>query len=129
MYLIQMFTMNSDSYYGSLYFYYDHEDGKLHACAPWDFDWSLGVSWGGSSFYTDPMQYDVGKIEWIKQMLGYRSFIEAVVKAYYEGGVKEAIEAMPALVDGYKEENSKIILSSIINMASEMKMPVIAEGV
>ena len=30
MYLLQMFTMNSDSYYGSLYFYYNGEDGKLY---------------------------------------------------------------------------------------------------
>ena len=116
MYLLQMFTMNSDSYYGSLYFYYNGDDGKLYACSPWDFDWSLGVSWGGTSFYTDPMQYDVGKIEWIKPMLTHRNFLEAVVKAYYEGGVKEAIEAMPALVDKYGEENrASAMMNQVIN--------------
>jgi hypothetical protein len=116
MYLLQLYTMNSDSYYGSLYFYYNGDDGKLYACSPWDFDWSLGVSWGSSSFYTDPMKYDVGNIEWIKPMLTHRNFLEAVVKAYYEGGVKEAIEAMPALVDKYGEENrASAMMNQVIN--------------
>lgn len=116
MYLLQMFTMNSDSYYGSMYFYYDHEDGKLHACAPWDFDWSLGVSWGGTAFYTDPMQYDVGKIEWIKPMLAHKNFLEAVVKVYYEGGFKDAIDSVPELVDELVEENkASAMMNQVIN--------------
>jgi hypothetical protein len=116
MYLLQLYTMNSDSYYGSLYFYYDHDDAKLHACTPWDFDYSFGVSWGKTDFYVDPMLYDVDKIEWIKPMLQHDNFIVATLEAYYEGGVRDVILGMPAMVDAYTEENrASALMNEIIN--------------
>ena len=116
MYLLQLYTMNSDAYYGSFYFYYNHTDGKLYACSPWDFDWSLGVSWGNTDFYVNPMLYDIDHIEWIKPMLEHKNFIEAVLKVYYEDGVKEIIEGMPELVDKHGQENrASGLMNEIVN--------------
>ena len=116
MYLLQLYTMNSDAYYGSFYFYYDNTDGKMYACAPWDFDWSMGVSWGNSDFYVNPMSYDIDHIEWIKPMLTHENFIKKVLEVYYEGGVKEIIEGMPGLVDEYAKENRKsALMDAIVN--------------
>lgn len=116
MYLLQLYSMNSDAYYGSLYFYYNGDDGKMYACSPWDFDWSFGVSWGSTDFYTDPMQYDIEHIDWIKPMLKHENFIIAVLDAYYKGGVKETIEKMPELVDKYGKENrASALMNEVVN--------------
>ena len=113
-YLLQTYTMNSDALYGSFYFYYDSEDGKLHACSPWDFDWSMGISWGGSS-YKDPMRYDITSREWFKPMFRYKSFVLAILDVYYNGGGREVIKEMPFVIDRLAEENR---LSSIMNGAA-----------
>ena len=116
MYLLQMYTMNSDSYYGSLYLYYSSDDGKLHACTPWDFDYSFGVSWGKTDFFIDPMLYDVGNIEWIKPMLKHDNFIVAVLDAYYKGGVRDVICNMPGMVDMYGEQNrDAVAMDTVVN--------------
>ena len=116
MYLLQQYTMNSDSYYGSLYLYYSSDDGKLHACTPWDFDYSFGVSWGKTDFYVDPMLYDVGGIEWIKPMLTHDNFIVAVLDAYYKGGVRDVICTMPDIVKGYEKANKEaVLMDTVIN--------------
>lgn len=104
MYFVQMYTMNSDAFGASLYFYYNHEDGKLYACSPWDFDWSFGVSHRNTSFWVDPLQYDVHSAHWIREMITYESFVVAVLDEYYENGAREVIASMPALVDVFAKE-------------------------
>ena len=104
MYLLQLYTMNSDAYYGSFYFYYDATDGKFHTCSPWDFDWSLGMSWGAENM-KNPNKYDIGGNPIIKEMLKYKSFIVAVVKAYYEGGCRDAMLKAPDRIAELGKEN------------------------
>lgn len=104
MYLLQLYTMNSDAYYGSFFFYYDATDGKLHTCAPWDFDWSFGVSWGGDNF-KDPNKYDLTSREWMNPMFKRRNFKLALVEAYYEGGCKEEIAKAPQMILDLAAEN------------------------
>jgi hypothetical protein len=104
MYLLQLYTMNSDAYYGSFYFYYDATDGKFHTCSPWDFDWSLGMSWGAENM-KNPNKYDIGGNPIIKEMLKYKSFKIAIVKAYYEGGCRDAMLEAPARIVELGEKN------------------------
>lgn len=115
MYLLQMYTMNNDAYYGSMYFYYNSDDGKLYACSPWDFDWSFGVSYTTSAHYLDPMVFDVEGVEWMKPMMEHENFVIAVLDEYFKNGGKELIESMPSLVDRYAEENR---LSAKMNESS-----------
>lgn len=107
MYLIQMYTMNNDAYYGSMFFYYNSEDGKLYACAPWDFDWAFGVSYSASELYLNPMKFDVEGVEWMKPMIKRHNFLRAVCEEFYENGGKTLLEHMPALVEKYAEENRR----------------------
>ena len=93
-YIINCYTMNSDAYYGSFYFYYDDSDGKMHACSPWDFDWSLGISFSQGN-NIDPMRYDITKRVWMKPMMKYQSFQWALMELYYEDGAKQIVESMP----------------------------------
>lgn len=99
MYFVQMYMMSSDAYYGSLYFYYNHEDGKLYACSPWDFDYSLGVSYSNSQHYLDPMIFDVQNVEWMKPMLKHDNFVRALLDEYYKNGGREILASVPALAD------------------------------
>ena len=114
MYLLQLYTMNSDAYYGSFYFYYDATDGKFHACSPWDFDWSFGVSWGGDR-YKDPGAYDLTGNPIMKDMLHMKSFMVALVKVYYEGGCRDAILKTPVRIAELETQNK---LSGEMNAAT-----------
>lgn len=110
-YILQTYTMNSDAYYGSFYFYYDSTDGKLHACSPWDFDWSMGVSWGSGS-YINPEKYDLTSREWMAPMFKHKDFIIAMLDVYYKGGGREVVQQMPEVIDRMAEENR---LSALMN--------------
>ena len=98
--------MNSDAFYGSMYFYLDHKDGKLYACSPWDFDYSFGISYSSSAFYLDPNQFDVDRAQWIPYLLKHENFLRAVLDIYYKQGGRALFETtVPALVERYTEEN------------------------
>ncbi len=105
MLILQLYSMNSDAYHGSLYFYYNSEDGKLYACSPWDFDWSFGGSHRPDPVWWDPYQCDRSKNGISKPMLQYQSFLTTVVDLYYRQGVKEILEKVPGWAKDYKEEN------------------------
>lgn len=109
MMLLQLYTMNNDAYHASLYFYYNHADGKLYACAPWDFDWSFGNSSRSGDTYRNPNVQDWTSRTISGQLLKYQIFVEAVLDAYYKGGVREEIAKMPALARYYGEFNRKTI--------------------
>ena len=111
MYLVQELTMNHDAYWGSFYFYYDRTDGKLHACAPWDFDFSLGVSWADQNNASakdsveNPNKYSVDSHYLIKAMIRYPSFKQAVKDVYYSADTQRALGNMLDLFDELVEEN------------------------
>ncbi len=102
---VQLYTMNNDAYHGSFYFYYNHEDGKLHACSPWDFDWSFGVAYGKDELSQDPLTCNFTSRGVAMPMMQYKSFMRTMVELYYEDGVKEILESMPDLVEYYEQEN------------------------
>ena len=107
-YIIQQFTMNHDAYWGSFYFYYDNSDGKLHACTPWDFDYSMGISWASGSSkkkVENPNQFDISGNYLIEGMIKFDSFKRAVVEVYYNGGAEDAIKKLPEMIDFWTEEN------------------------
>jgi len=107
-YIIQQFTMNHDAYWGSFYFYYDNTDGKLHACTPWDFDYSMGISWAsgtGKLGVEDPKKFDISGNYLIEAMIRYDSFKKAVVDVYYNGGGETAIKRLLDMIDVWTEEN------------------------
>ena len=103
--------MNHDAYWGSFYFYYDHTDGKLHACTPWDFDYSMGVSWASKNDPSakdaaeNPRKYDVSSHYLIRGMMKFDSFKKAVVDLYYTQGVSSIIKSIPDMIDLWQEEN------------------------
>ena len=108
MYIIQELTMNHDAYWGSLYFYYDHTDGKLHACAPWDFDYSWGISWANEESrqqIEDPTRYSVDSHYMIKRMLRFDSFKEKVVEVYYRQETQKALSSMKKRITELSKEN------------------------
>ncbi len=113
MYLIQELTMNHDAYWGSFYFYYDRTDGKLHACAPWDFDFSLGVSWADQNNATakdsveNPKKYSVDSHYIIKAMIRYPSFKQAVKDVYYSSETQRALGRLLDVFDEMAEENRR----------------------
>ena len=114
MLLVQLYTMNNDAYLGSFYFYYNSDDGKLYACSPWDFDWSFGNSPRSGSKYRDPMRQDYSDQGLSADLIKYPAFLEAVLNAYYKGGVKEEIAKMPALAREYGELCYRSILMNEI---------------
>lgn len=107
-YIIQQFTMNHDAYWGSFYFYYDNSDGKLHACTPWDFDYSMGISWASKDAklrVENPNKFDISGNYLIEAMIKYDSFKKAVVDVYYNHGGEETIKKLPEMIDFWTEEN------------------------
>lgn len=109
MLLLQLCSMNQDAYNGSFFFYYNHTDGKMYACAPWDFDWSFGNGSRQGPEFHDPYVIDWTKRGLSGSMLKYPIFLRAVASAYYEGGVREEVAKMPALARYYGELNRKTI--------------------
>lgn len=107
MYLLQIYSMNSDAYHGSLYFYYSNDDGKLHACSPWDFDWSFGGSHREDPIWWDPYLCDRSQNGISKALLEYPSFVTEVLDVYYHEGAKEVLELVPQWVLDYAEENRR----------------------
>ncbi len=108
MYIIQELTMNHDAYWGSLYFYYDHTDGKLHACAPWDFDYAWGISWANEESrqqIEDPTRYSVDSHYMIQRMLRFDSFKEKVVEVYYRQETQKALSSMKKRITDLSNEN------------------------
>lgn len=109
-YIVQQITMNHDAYWGSFYFYYDHIDGKLHACTPWDFDYSMGISWASKTpsakdAAENPRKYDVRSHYLIEGMIKFDSFKKAIVDVYYKQGVSSVIKSIPDMIDIWAEEN------------------------
>ena len=110
-FIMQQITMNHDAYWGSFYFYYDHTDGKMHACTPWDFDYSMGVSWASKNSLSakdaaeNPRKYDVRSHYLIEGMLKFDSFKKAIVDVYYSQGVSSIIKSFPEMIDFWQEEN------------------------
>jgi len=102
---VQLYTMNNDAYHGSFYFYYSNEDGKMHACCPWDFDWSFGVAYGKNELSQDPLTCNWTSRGVAKPMMEYKAFQMALLKLYYEQGGREIIAGMPDRVEAYEEEN------------------------
>ena len=106
MFLLHLYAMNGiDSYAGSFFFYYNHEDGKLYACSPWDFDYSFGGSHRSDRKYWDPYICDRTDVGFCKPMMEYSAFVAELLDIYYLEGGKETLESMPALVQKYAEEN------------------------
>ncbi len=102
MYLIQEFTMNGDAFSGSLYFYYNHEDGKFYACAPWDFDWTLGLMWEGGD--RNPLSFTSQNRWWMNAFFTYPAFVEILLDEYYQYGGRDILVSSSALVKQWKEE-------------------------
>lgn len=102
MFLIQEFMMNGDAFSGSLYFYYNHEDGKYYACAPWDFDWSLGLMWEGGDRY--PTSFTSKDRWWMNAFLSYPAFVQIMLDEYYKYGGKELLASSSALVEQWRVE-------------------------
>ena len=111
MYIIQELTMNHDAYWGSLYFYYDHTDGKIHACAPWDFDYALGISWADQTNaeakdkVENPTRYSVDSHYMIKQMLNFETFRYAVLEVYSRQSTQKAINEFKTNIELFAEQN------------------------
>ncbi len=102
MFLIQEFMMNGDAFAGSLYFYYNHEDGKFYACSPWDFDWSLGLMWEGGN--RDPLSFTTKNLWWMSAFFTYPAFTQAVLDEYYKYGGREIIASSPELIEQWAQE-------------------------
>jgi len=109
MMLVQLYSMNQDAYHGSFFFYYNHTDGKLYACAPWDFDWSFGNGSRSGAEYRDPFVSDWTTRAISGAMLRYPMYQRELARVYYEGGVREEIAKMPALARYYSQLNRKTI--------------------
>ncbi|MBQ9797492.1 MAG: CotH kinase family protein [Clostridia bacterium] len=105
MYLFQMYSMNSDAYHGSLFFYYSEKDQKLHACSPWDFDWSFGGSHREDPKWWDPYVCDRSQNGISKPMLQYNAFLTKICDLYYKEKVRDVLATVPAMVKVYEEEN------------------------
>ncbi len=102
MFLIQEFMMNGDAFSGSLYFYYNHEDGKFYACSPWDFDWSLGLMWESGN--KDPLSFTAKNRWWMKSFFTYPSFVKTLVDEYYNCSGRAIIANSPKLIEKWAQE-------------------------
>lgn len=101
-YLIQEFMMNGDAFSGSFYFYYNHEDGKFYACAPWDFDWTLGLMWEGGD--RDPLSFTSQNRWWMNAFLSYPAFVEILLDEYYKYGGREFLVSSSDWVEQWAKE-------------------------
>ena len=86
-------------------------DGKIHACAPWDFDYALGISWADQTNaeakdkIENPTRYSVDSHYMIKQMLKFETFRYAVLEVYSRQSTQKAINEFKTNIELFAEQN------------------------
>ena len=107
-YLLQELSLNYDVLKGSGFMYYRQSDGKLHPGPVWDMDNTLAVYDTGPHMNTEGVY--AGERSWFKPLLQQPAFVSAVVRVYYEEGVRELFAALPEKLQAYSVENRLSVL-------------------
>lgn len=111
-YWIQEAAMNYDSCYRSIYTCYKNDTGKLYYGPVWDMDETLGKEGffkpgkdGTEIYFTDIEGWKTRELAYYRELFEHPEFREAVVNAYFDGGIRETLWKS---VDTFKEEKKKI---------------------
>ncbi len=91
-YWVQEISMNYDAAFRSTYAYYKANTGKITMGPVWDLDLSLGwrADKGGADYET-PEGWKLRGISWYVPLFAREEFREAVIDAYWNGGVRESM--------------------------------------
>lgn len=91
-YWIQEAGMNFDAWQRSVYIYYDAESEKMYLGPVWDMDLTLGSPYekAGMRFDT-PEGFRIMNAGWYTRLFAREEFLNAVVDAYVNGGVREEL--------------------------------------
>lgn len=115
-YLVQEASMNFDAWERSTYLYYLESDGLIHMGPVWDMDLALGSPYEkeGLDFDT-PIGWKIRNAGWYTRLYENETFRQAVLDAYYKGGVREA------LLDGVEEfEHQRSIMGEDAHLNYEL---------